>query len=291
MGGPLFRPPPPKVACCSCIWRVLHLLCVLRLRCTIASSHHGMPACAPLCARLPASVHICLCRANGSDWGVLRGGSLNTSYLDVIDQAYVRGPTVVMGSLGHCSASFSTLRAGDETNLTLTIAPSARNSFRPDLVLVFSTARMVLRAGIRAAVVSDTHEQSDLAVDVVMPSDILPLQDAQGALRLSLLPPSSAPHNVSIRVRGLQNAALSGPSGPFSLVLLLDEERRIDMCELPSTDFWAPPQDPLSPLACPPSFYSHVELKLGIYTPRCLACPPVLPLLPLPSPCACASVR
>ena len=214
-----------------------------------------------------------------SDWvhagWVLGGGSLNTSFLHVIDQAYAPGPAVITGSLGHCSASFSTLRAGDETNLTLTIAPSARNAFAADLVLVFSAGSMVLRLGIHASVVSDTHQQSDMPVDV---------DTQQGAIHLSPLPPTSAAHNVSIRVQGLQNAPLSGPSGAFSLVLQLDEERRIDTCELGSRAIWAPAQDPLSTFACPASFYSDVELKLGIYTRRCLPCPQVPAFLPLPSP-------
>ena len=180
-----------------------------------------------------------------------------------------------MGSLGYCSASFSTLRAGDETNLTLTVAPSARNAhgngFGADHVLVFSTASLDLREGIRASVVSLTHQPRDVTVDVDL---------QQGAIRLSALPPSSPPHNVSIRVRGLQNAALAGASGAFSLVLELDAERRIDACELESRDIWAPTQDPLSTFACPASFYSDVELSLGIYTRRCLPCPQVPPLLP-----------
>ena len=85
-------------------------------------------------------------------------------------------------------------------------------------------------------------------------------------------------------LQGLQNAPLSGPSGAFSLVLQLDEERQIDTCELGSRAIWAPAQDPLSTFACPASFYSDVDLKLGIYTRRCLPCPQVPAFLPLPSP-------
>lgn len=65
---------------------------------------------------------------------VLFRRSSSASFADALDQAVVNVP-IVAGSLLNCKAKFSSLQAGDGTNITLNFTASMRNSIRDNMLL------------------------------------------------------------------------------------------------------------------------------------------------------------